>query len=103
MFEWCGHQRTYTTDRNEQYQEELWRRSIDALRDHLSPEILDKYGSTLSPPVTTGDAVATATTEGGDTAGQIHVDTQVNDPGTYQELHCQSTVLCPFLQDSDVQ
>ena len=35
--------------RNEQYQEELWKRSIAILRDHLSPEVLEKYG----PPVST--------------------------------------------------
>ena len=35
--------------RNEQYQEELWKRSIAVLRDHLSPEVLEKYG----PPVST--------------------------------------------------
>ncbi|XP_064396428.1 uncharacterized protein LOC135343355 [Halichondria panicea] len=78
--------------RNETYQEELWRRSIEALRDHLSPEILEKYGPSTaiesvqpeppSPPlptegeteegeeisttaaatVTTGDTVTTETT-----------------------------------------
>ena len=35
--------------RNEQDQEELWKRSIAVLRDHLSPEVLEKYG----PPVST--------------------------------------------------
>ncbi|XP_064396433.1 retinol dehydrogenase 12-like [Halichondria panicea] len=35
--------------RNETYQEELWRRSVKALRDHLSPEILEKYGAPPSP------------------------------------------------------
>ena len=36
------------TYRNEQYQEELWKRSIAILRDHLSPEVLEKYGPTVS-------------------------------------------------------
>ena len=42
--------------------------------------------------MTTGDAVAMATTEGGDTEGQVHVETQVNDPGTrsyiVSQLYC---------------
>ena len=80
----CGHSRFYcadTTDRNEQYLEELWRRSVDALRDHLSPEILEKYGPSLSPSTATGDAVAMATTEGGDTE-EVQVETHVQDAGT---------------------
>ena len=36
------------TDRNETYQEELWRRSVEALRDHLSPGILEKYGPSMA-------------------------------------------------------
>ena len=34
--------------RNEQFQEELWRMSVDMVKDHLSPETLEKYG--LSNP-----------------------------------------------------
>ena len=37
--------------RNEQYQEDLWRRSIDMIKDYLSPEILATYGPPSSPPV----------------------------------------------------
>ena len=33
--------------RNESFQEELWKRSIEFLKDHLSPEILEKYGHKL--------------------------------------------------------
>ncbi|XP_064399277.1 retinol dehydrogenase 12-like isoform X2 [Halichondria panicea] len=43
--------------RNVEYQEELWRRSVEGLRDHLSPEILDMYGSTL--PIEQPTTVAT--------------------------------------------
>ena len=41
--------------RNEQFQEELWKRSFEFLKDHLSPETVDKY----SPPPN----VPTAATE----------------------------------------
>lgn len=30
--------------RNEEYQEDLWRRSFEYLKEHLSPEIMEKYG-----------------------------------------------------------
>ncbi len=33
--------------RNEQFQEQLWRKSFEFMKDHLSPETVDKYG----PPV----------------------------------------------------
>ncbi len=52
-----------------EYQEELWRRSVDGLRDHLSPEILDKYGSTLPNEQST-----TVATEQTDTAVELTTD-----------------------------
>ncbi len=51
------------TCRNEAYQEELWRRSVEALREHLSPEILDKYGALLSPSPAENTPVITEATE----------------------------------------
>jgi hypothetical protein len=36
--------------RNEQYQEELWRMSFVHLKDHLSPETVEKYGPKPEPP-----------------------------------------------------
>ena len=30
--------------RNEQYQEDLWKRSFEFLKDHLSAETIEKYG-----------------------------------------------------------
>lgn len=38
--------------RNEQYQEELWKRSFEFLKDHLSPETVEKYGPPSEPPGT---------------------------------------------------
>ena len=40
--------------RNEQYQEELWKRSFEFLKDHLSPETVEKYGSPSEPPEAEG-------------------------------------------------
>ena len=37
IFFWC---------RNEQFQEELWKITVDRLKTFLSPSILEKYGST---------------------------------------------------------
>ena len=36
---------TVTYCRNEAYQEDMWSRTIDFLKDHLSPDALEKYGS----------------------------------------------------------
>ena len=38
------------TRRNESYQEELWKRSIDMVREYLSPEILSTYGPPQPSP-----------------------------------------------------
>ena len=35
--------------RNEEYQEVLWRMSFDYLKDHLSPEAVEKYGPKPEP------------------------------------------------------
>ena len=40
------------TRRNESYQEELWKRSIDMVREYLSPEILSTYGPPQPSPPT---------------------------------------------------
>ena len=37
----------YLLSRNEAYQEDMWSRTIELLKDHLSQETLDKYGSQL--------------------------------------------------------
>ena len=38
--------------RNESYQEDLWRKSFEYLKDHLSPETVEKYGPTQEPTTT---------------------------------------------------
>ena len=48
-------------NRDEHFQEELWRISIDMVKDHLSPETLEKY----SPTAPTEQLHA----EGGDEGG----------------------------------
>ena len=40
--------------RNEQFQEELWKRSFEFLKDHLSPETVEKYGPLPEPAETIG-------------------------------------------------
>ena len=37
-------------DRNEEFQEDLWKRSFKFLKNHLSPEMVEKYGPPLEPP-----------------------------------------------------
>ena len=55
--------------RNESYQEDLWGRSFEYLRDHLSPETVEKYGPTQEPTTTEqateveGEMTATAIVE----------------------------------------
>ena len=34
----------FTVHRNEEFQEELWRKSVEFLKDHLSPETMEKFG-----------------------------------------------------------
>ena len=71
------------TYRNEQYQEELWKRSFEFLKDHLSPETVEKYGPPSEPPETI-EAVATeaanetvtTTAEGTDVDGKEEKDQQ---------------------------
>lgn len=53
--------------RNEQFQEELWKRSFEFLKDHLSPETVEKYGPLPPPPSTD---IPTATTEETSTQAQ---------------------------------
>ena len=52
-------------DRNEQFQEELWKRSFEFLKDHLSPESVEKYSlpPSLPPHDDTPTAAAAATEE----------------------------------------
>ena len=52
--------------RNEQFQEELWKISVDLVKAFLSPDILEKYGpaqTATSQPEATGEA-AKSTSEG---------------------------------------
>ena len=39
----------YYPFRNEKFQEQLWEISVNAVKDYLSPEVLEKYGSKASP------------------------------------------------------
>ena len=38
--------------RNEAFQEQLWAKSFEFLKDHLSPETVEKYGPSEPPPST---------------------------------------------------
>ncbi len=74
------------TCRNEAYQEELWRRSVEALREHLSPEILDKYGALLSPSPAENTPATAVITEAAETSvdDDVEVESQrvvVEEPG----------------------
>lgn len=40
---------SHSNYRNEEYQEDLWQRSFEFLKEHLSPEIMGKYGPPGSP------------------------------------------------------
>ena len=71
--------------RNEQYQEELWRRSIDYLREHLSPEILEKYGGTQTQPETTTEPSTAATQETEHTESTARQETEPTESTTTQE------------------
>lgn len=44
--------------RNERYQEELWRISFNYLKDHLSPETVEKYGPPPPEPAEAQDKPA---------------------------------------------
>ena len=46
-------------DRNEQFQEELWKRSFEFLKDHLSPESVEKYSLPPSLPPSNAPTVTT--------------------------------------------
>ena len=39
--------------RNEEYQEALWQRSFEFLKEHLSPETVEKYGPPGQEPAET--------------------------------------------------
>ena len=71
--------------RNEQYQEELWRRSIDYLREHLSPEILEKYGGTQTQPETTTEPSPAATQETEHTESTATQETEPTESTATQE------------------
>ena len=43
--------------RNEEFQEQLWEISVTAVKDYLSPEVLEKYGS-RTPPAATQNVVS---------------------------------------------
>ena len=47
--------------RNEQFQEELWKRSFEFLKDHLSPETMEKYAPPPSPVTPTAMTEETST------------------------------------------
>ena len=49
---WFG----FTCIRNEQYQDELWKISFDYLKDHLSPETVEKYGPKPGQPASVADS-----------------------------------------------
>ena len=51
-------------NRNEQYQEELWDISIKAIRQYLSPEVLEKYGAARPPTTTSNSSGSVAVEEG---------------------------------------
>ena len=55
--------------RNEHYQEELWKRSFEFLKDHLSPETIEKYGP---PPEPAGTNEAVATEKNGEEGADMH-------------------------------
>ena len=56
--------------RNEQFQEELWKRSFEFLKDHLSPESVEKYSLPPLPrdtPTATREESSTQEPQGGAT------------------------------------
>ncbi len=55
------------TCRNEAYQEDMWAKTIGFLKDHLSPDVMEKYGSPQQSPAAIevkGQEVSGAATEG---------------------------------------
>ena len=62
--------------RNEEYQGDLWRQSFDFLKDHLSPEIMEKYGPPDQEPA-------------GTDSGEQYQDKQ-NEPGATDAIEATS-------------
>ena len=65
MLKWIESHTNYrkTLDyRNEEYQEDLWQRSFEFMKEHLSPEIMERYG----PPPGSPQEPATGTASSGE-------------------------------------
>ena len=60
--------------RNEGFQEELWKRSFEFLKDHLSPEIVEKYGPKVAE-VSSGDQGA------GGAGGEVQAPGELKEEG----------------------
>lgn len=63
----CRETPSSTAARNEQFQEELWKRSFEFLKDHLSPETVEKYGPPPEP-AETGETTTQGVVDGGEEA-----------------------------------
>ena len=50
--------------RDEKNQEDMWKRSFEFLKDHLSPEIMEKYGPPLPQSATETEKTSAAQPEG---------------------------------------
>ena len=63
--------------RNEQFQEDMWRRSFEFLKDHLSAETKEKYGPPLDQ--TSGPAMDSEEVKG----REATVPEKEGDPGKF--------------------
>ena len=66
--------------RNEEYQEDLWRRSLEFLKEHLSPETVEKYGP--RPPGTDPPEPAAGTDSGEPDQHQQRTKAEATDAET---------------------
>ena len=66
------HHGAFIMCRNEQFQEDLWKRSFDFLKDHLSAETKEKYGPPIDQPkiATPEEAGESATAVPGEEEGE---------------------------------
>ena len=63
--------------RNEVYQEEMWSKTIEFLKDHLSPETVEKYGPPPEPAEVPGRKVEDGVASEGETeSGEVVTATE---------------------------
>ena len=62
--------------RNEAFQEQLWSKTFEFLKDYLSPETVKKYGPTTNCEVAIGSQATVTDTQEEDTKGNLETGNQ---------------------------